>query len=378
MRIIINSGSTFKGGSEQVALSFIHECKGFDEIDFHVVIGENLKSQIDIESFPNNFKFYVFQNRPASSLFTFIKSMLWYDRLEKRLSPDCVIATGGHGYWKPEAPLVAGFNIPHYLYPESPYFSGLTIRKRLYWLAKKKIDLFFYKRVDAYLTQTDDVNQRVRKLMRSEQVYTVANTVHSCFYNPISSSKKLPPKKDSEIRLLTLSSYYPHKNIEIINKVIPELKKRGFEKIYFILTLNGEKYDEIIDDSLKNNIINIGPVPIEECPTLYSEIDYMFLPTLLECFSASYAEAMIMEKPILTSDLGFAHTVCGEAAEYFDPLDPYDISDKIISLLENNQRQAEMRDEGIKRLRMLNSAKERAEKFIEICKKFSKKDEKQL
>ena len=55
----------------------------------------------------------------------------------------------------------------------------------------------------------------------------------------------------------------------------------------------------------------------------------MFLPTFLECFSASYAEAMLMKKPIITSNLGFAQNVCKDAAVYFDPCNPEDIIDKI-------------------------------------------------
>ncbi|WP_340106953.1 glycosyltransferase family 4 protein [Rhodohalobacter sp. 8-1] len=370
-KIIINSGSTFKGGSEQVALSFIHECKEYNEIEFYVVIGENLRSQIDMQSFPMNFQFYVLSKRPASNLFTFIKSMLWYRKLENEVKPDCVIATGGHGYWKPKAPLIAGFNIPHYLYPESPYLSRQSLQKRFYWLLKKQIDMCFFKRVDAYLAQTDDVNRRIRKLMKSDNVITVANTVHSCFYNPVQTNKKLQSKENGEVRMLTLSSYYPHKNIEILNKVIPELRKRGYDNIKFVLTLPKNKFETVINKNVRESIINIGAVPIEECPSLYEEVDFLFLPTLLECFSASYAEAMIMGKPILTSDLGFAHTVCDDAAEYFDPLDAVDISNKIISLIQDEEKQKNMKDAGKKRVVMLNTAKERAEKYIEICKKFS-------
>ena len=68
---------------------------------------------------------------------------------------------------------------------------------------------------------------------------------------------------------------------------------------------------------------------VENCPKLYNQADAMFLPTLLETFSASYPEAMKMERPILTSDLDFAKDICGDAALYFNPLDSYDIANKI-------------------------------------------------
>ncbi len=42
----------------------------------------------------------------------------------------------------------------------------------------------------------------------------------------------------------------------------------------------------------------------------------VFIPTLLEVFSATYLEAMLMKKPIIASDLEFSRDICGESA-YF-------------------------------------------------------------
>ena len=52
--------------------------------------------------------------------------------------------------------------------------------------------------------------------------------------------------------------------------------------------------------TLPDWLLAVGGVDIRECPSLYEQCDFMFLPTLLECFSASYAEAMKMRRPILT------------------------------------------------------------------------------
>ena len=68
-------------------------------------------------------------------------------------------------------------------------------------------------------------------------------------------------------------------------------------------------------------------------PMCTAQSDAMLLPTMLECFSASYPEAMVMKKPVLTSDLSFARSICGNAAIYFNPFDPADIADKIIGLV---------------------------------------------
>ena len=103
------------------------------------------------------------------------------------------------------------------------------------------------------------------------------------------------------------------------------------------------------------------------CPEVYHESDALFLPTLVEIFTASYPEAMKMRKPILTSNLSFAHNICGEAAEFFDPLNPEDIAKKIINLSNDIERQRDLIRKGEEQLKYFETASSRARKLIEIC-----------
>jgi glycosyltransferase involved in cell wall biosynthesis len=93
----------------------------------------------------------------------------------------------------------------------------------------------------------------------------------------------------------------------------------------------------------------------------------MFLPTLLECFSASYAEAMQLNKPIITSDMGFAHTVCKDAALYVNSMDADDIASKIIELSTSYELQQDLVSKGVKRLEVFGSSHDRAKRYLEIC-----------
>ena len=371
MRLIINGSSIYKGGAEQVALSFIHECRKYPEHEYHVVIRANLADQIDQDEFPGNFKFYLIEKRPASSPFQFIRVMRWLNQLEKSIHPDCVISTGGHGYWRPKVPIAGGFNIPHYIYPESPYFSSITWKKRLFWNVKRRVHLFFFNRLDAIFVQTDDVKERLSRVLSSgAPIYKVSNTVNSCFLGELKMKHKLPDKKAGELRLLTVSSYYPHKNLAIIKPLVKLLEDKGLEGFRFVLTLPPEIFERVFGDA-GDRVVNVGPVRIDECPSLYQECDFMFLPTLLECFSASYAEAMAMRKPILTSDMSFAHTVCQDAAVYFDPMDPADIADKIIALQGDDKKQQYLKDRGEAILQTYSFAEERAGRYLEICSEIS-------
>ncbi|MDP2159160.1 MAG: mannosyltransferase, partial [Flavobacterium sp.] len=58
MNLIINISSIYKGGAEQVAVSFVNECKFFPEHTYHVFLRDNIEKQLDCSSFPDNFTFY--------------------------------------------------------------------------------------------------------------------------------------------------------------------------------------------------------------------------------------------------------------------------------------------------------------------------------
>lgn len=375
MKIIINAASIYKGGAEQVVNSFINECTNIPKHDYYILLCDNIYNSLDVELLDSNFHFYRLKKRPASNIYHLFKTRRYFDRLEKKIEPDAVISTGGHGYWIPKAPLVLGFNMAHYIYSKSPYFKKISFKRRLYWELKKKFDLFFYNKADAIITQTDDVNQRVKKITKDKAVYTVSNTVNGAFANPLFNGQKLPPKKDEELRLLTVSSNYLHKNLTIITDVVDRLIDEGVENVRFILTLPEDIFIEGFKGSrYKKYILNVGPVPIDECPSLYRECDIMFLPTLLECFSASYAEAMVMEKPIMTSDLPFAKTVCKDAAVFFDPLNPDEIAAKIKWLMQSPETQKELVQRGNNIFDDINTPGERAERFLSICENLQSKN----
>jgi glycosyltransferase involved in cell wall biosynthesis len=82
----------------------------------------------------------------------------------------------------------------------------------------------------------------------------------------------------------------------------------------------------------------------------------MLFPTLLESFSGTYIEAMHFGLPIITSDLDFAHTVCGDAAIYCDPLSIKSIRDAILRLKKSPVLCDELVEKGYKRLKKIGQS----------------------
>ena len=59
------------------------------------------------------------------------------------------------------------------------------------------------------------------------------------------------------------------------------------------------------------------------------------MPTLIETYGLPYLEAQVLKKAMLTSDRDFARELCGEAAVYFDPLDPEDVAQAVRRVIED-------------------------------------------
>jgi glycosyltransferase involved in cell wall biosynthesis len=368
LKIVINTAHQRFGGAIQVALSFIYECRKFHENEYHIWVGPGVKQSLKPEDFPDNFHFSFFDFGIISLKKTFqINRTL--QREESRLQPDVIIATSGPTYFHAKfAPQIIGFNLPLYIYSESPYVQELDGFARLRMSIKKKFHFYFFRRdAAAYVVQTDDVNQRVRKALRTDSVYTVTNT-HSANYQDWQRlPDRLPPRKPGCIRMITISAFYPHKNLDLIPRVLQQLRADGYDQVDFVVTLNEQDFRQHFEPD--PNIINLGPVPPAECPSLYEECDMLFLPTLAECFSASYPEAMAMGKPIITTDLGFARSICGEAAVYFVPKDAASAARQIEKLLEDDHLRRKLICKGKERLKKFDTAEVRAEKYLDLCSK---------
>jgi len=369
MKILINISNNLGGGGLQVALSFLKEIESYTEHFFFVCYGDSVKHQLKQSAKPH-INYYEVKTKPLLLLSKKLKE------IEKSVKPDVVFSVFGPTYWNPQAPHIMGFAIPHYLYIDSPFFKRINKFEIIKITIKKILHRYIVNRdADAIICETEDAMERSRMLFnRVKSFFTVSNTYSHLYELPIECEKFLPEKK--KFRFVTISKYYSHKNLEIISPVLKELSNRNITNVEFILTIDKDDYDRLFSEDDKKNVISVGPVKVDYCPALYSECDFMFLPTLLECFSANYPEAMKMEKPILTSDLSFARGVCKNSALYFDPLDPVDIADKIEMIINTPELAEELVANGKERLLSFPTASERAKHYLEIIETIHKNQEK--
>ena len=378
MKLIINASNIHVAGPLQVALSVIHELKHFPGHEYHLFLSAEVEEQLDVNQMPSNFYVYHFSGYAGNKLWSnrawmMLRRLRRSAILEKVICPDVVFSVFGPTFWKPRAPHLAGFAIPFNIYKESPYFkvTGKTELLKRGLINQIRVQAFL-KYTNHVVVETNEVRERLIELFKlnPDTVSVVSNTVSSIYAHPAVWCDKinLPPRIPGEIRLITIAANHLYKNLRIIDAVITQLRKLRPElHIKFIVTVKPEQLK--ISKENSRFIHFTGPVKVTECPHLYQQADYMFLPSLLDCFSATYPEAMRMGLPIITSDLSFAHNVCGQAAVYFDPLDAKDIAEKILSVVDDPVIFAKMVANGKRQLLQFETSTSRTQKYLELAEK---------
>jgi len=189
--------------------------------------------------------------------------------------------------------------------------------------------------------QTEVAAKRLRELYGGEfRIALCPNqiSIHAGHQEPdIAIPETLLNYRD-RFKLFSLTHYYAHKNLEIIPKLF-EMHRGPLQDVVVILTISRNEHPGaskllkyIEKKQLNKFIVTVGPLGQEQIASYYQHTDALFLPTLLESYSGTYVEAMNFRRPILTSDLDFAHNVCGNAALYFNPWDTSDICRAVLEL----------------------------------------------
>lgn len=213
------------------------------------------------------------------------------------------------------------FDWPYAVYSEKYVWGKMSVKD--YFIRKTKIFLI-NKYVDkAVLTiaQTKNIADRLMKKFNNQNVVIIPTPVgidlsdNNEFYDlKLNSDKKY---------FFYPASYSTHKNFEIVLSLLKLIKEKNLPYV-LVLTLDfdiASEFLEKIKSANLDNVINLGKVNLELMPSLYKQVDALFFPSLLETYGLPYIEAMAFEKPILTSNLDFAHAICDDLAFYFNPFE---------------------------------------------------------
>lgn len=369
MKLLIDCSSLQVGGGIQVASSFLNDLNNGipNEVDYHIILSPQINEQIDKSIFKKNFQFYILEKKYYKN---FIKRGNELKKLENQIMPDVNFTVFGPSYYKSSVPKIVGYAIPHYIYTDSPFFKQISLKEKLKLFIEKNLKLYFFKKNSDYLVfETKDALSRfaTKYNFNASKCFVAHNTLNEIFTKPNNwNDIKLNIKGD--IKILCLTSNYKHKNISIIPKIIDELiegnKTQNFK---FVITL--QKQETNFEEKYNQFIEYVGKVNHNNLPSLYNQIDIVFISSLLEVFSATYLEAMFMKKPIVTTNLSFAKDICQEAALYYSAIDFKDATNKIEEVIYNNQLKEDLIQKGLENLKRFGSSLDRTNTYLNIINK---------
>ena len=374
MNILINCSNLKTGGALQVANSVCSQLNRFAQHRFYVVLASCLTfTKKEIEQY-GNVEVYTY-DIPNS-----IKTVLqgkddFLDNLVREGHVQAVLTIFGPSRWCPAVSHLCGFAIPHLVIPESPFFANRSFTQKIKWQLFASIRKWSFKRCARYFwTENEFISERLNKLFPNRTVYTVTNYYNQVYDNPSNWKRNYTLPAFGGITCLSISSYYSHKNFEILIDIARAFKNLHPDRqVRFVLTID-EKQMPVPTD-VRNNFFFCGKVDVSECPYLYEQCDVMIMPSLLECFTATYPEAMRMKKPIVTTDLEFARGLCGDAACYYSAIEPIAASEAIYKVATDKKYAEQLVRNGMERLKLYDNYEQRAEKLIRILEDIVSNDE---
>lgn len=158
----------------------------------------------------------------------------------------------------------------------------------------------------------------------------------------------------------TLSTLEPRKNLERFLHAFAKLRENpSFHDIG--LAVGGGKgwkestiFETVKSLGLEDWVAFLGYVPDEALPTLFAGAEATICASIDEGFGIPVLEAMMYGSPVLSSDRGALREVGGEAAVYFDPMDPDGMAKVIGDFLSGKHDRARMVAVGFERSKLFS------------------------
>lgn len=239
---------------------------------------------------------------------------------------------------------VAGVAYSNLFYPEVEFWKSESRVKRL---VRRAIDAYRLNRVlkaDILVFETTAVQQRA--IMQHDRL-AISNTLvfppaPAREFGPVERTERKVAEPARPLGLLA-AGWHPNKNLSIIPQVADEFARRGVP-FDFVLTLEeespGGKSLARASERLRvrDRLQLVGRIEARRMPELVRSCSVVLLISELESFSNNIIEAFACQVPLVVSDRDWARSICGDAAQYCNPLDPKDIADALLAATETTRR----------------------------------------
>lgn len=235
---------------------------------------------------------------------------------------------------------------------EKTFISSFPFRQRCILLVTKYLMIFSAYTsnlviFDSNFTLSLFIKNFNQKIEKSSVIYSGNNE----FFKPISTQKSKALKFINNGNfILTVSHLYPYKNIEVLLESYSNLKLS--ENDLYILVA-GSIADEAYYKKLKSltlkygiseYVIFLGRLEIDDLRELYSLCKVFVFTSPFENFAYTLIEAMCCAAPVISTNTTAMPESCGNAALYFSPGSHKELSDCIMTFLNDEDKRLEYKE----------------------------------
>lgn len=162
----------------------------------------------------------------------------------------------------------------------------------------------------------------------------------SVVYHGVDEVFSPPDRGARKSYLLAVSDIYVQKNfhtliqaLAIARRSCPDLRLkvagRPIDEGYF-----REVAESVRRSGLEDAVEFLGPLTKESLKQLYRECAVFVFPSTIETFGHPLVEAMASAAPVASSNRTAMPEILGDAGQYFDPLDPIEMADAIVRIIQ--------------------------------------------
>ena len=229
--------------------------------------------------------------------------------------------------------------------------SIITVHDLCYWELEssysRKVKIYHklllnlnIQRASKIITVSQTSLNKIKKIF-GQKLYDKSVVVYNTFEFAKKESLNFNKSDDSCKVLLYTGGFEQRKNVEMLFRVLSELKVEMKIKLLFTGNFkeNQQLQEMIVKYDLENVVELTGIVSSEKLQEYYKQCDTVINISLCEGFGRSNLEAMMYGKPLVCSDIEVFRELVGEYAIYCDPYDIESIKNSIKQSFESDHKE---------------------------------------
>lgn len=235
------------------------------------------------------------------------------------------------------------------------------LNKKLYEYSFKVLLPHFLKQADVIITISQSTKNDLQELfkIKEEKIKVIYYGIDFSFNKIVSSEENKKILKKLNIKtpyiFYSIGTIEKRKNLETTLEAfkifLAEIKK----EFYLVLAGFGEFPENILKKiqelNLTNQVILKNFLNKEEIVSLLLNCEMVLYPSLYEGFGLPVLEALMCEKPLITSNISSLPEVAGDAAILINPKSKEEIAKAMYNIAVNNKLKEELRIKGKERIK---------------------------